>query len=173
MLSFFYILQWKKKLRKIRIIFDVENWLWKSDNWQFSITWFRAGVDLPENLFNEKVLFFTQSNCHLMCRLLKKPYMSSSVQKTHEEYRAIFCVLLKSSNFKGTILIFFCLLDDFLLFTVIKNNLYVPWTFSWGDGHFSKGSEWIRNALFGGSWIGPDEPLIQIRRHLHLFWHYK
>ena len=50
----------------------------KVRNWQFSITWFRAGVDLPENLFYEKLLFFTQLSYHLMCRLLKKSYMLSS-----------------------------------------------------------------------------------------------
>ena len=31
MLSIFYILQWKKKLRRIRLIFDVEKWLRKSE----------------------------------------------------------------------------------------------------------------------------------------------
>ena len=38
----------------------------KVTNWQFSITWFRAGVDLPENFSFEKVLFFTQLSYHLM-----------------------------------------------------------------------------------------------------------
>ena len=32
---------------------------------------FRADVDLPKNLFYEKVLFFTQLSYHLMCKLLK------------------------------------------------------------------------------------------------------
>ena len=36
------------------------------------IAWFRADVDLPKNLFYEKVLFFTQLSYHLMCKLLKK-----------------------------------------------------------------------------------------------------
>ena len=44
----------------------------KVRNWQFSITWFRAGVDLPESFSYEKVLFFTQLSYHLMCKLLKK-----------------------------------------------------------------------------------------------------
>ena len=44
----------------------------KVRNWQFSITWFRAGVDLPKNFFHEKVLFFTQLSYHLMRKLLKK-----------------------------------------------------------------------------------------------------
>ena len=51
----------------------------KVRNWQFSITWFRAGVDLPENLFYEKVLFFTQLSYHLTCKLLKKSYMLSNI----------------------------------------------------------------------------------------------
>ena len=50
----------------------------KVRNWQFSITWFRAGVDLPENFSYEKVLFFTQLSYHLMCKLLKKSYMLSN-----------------------------------------------------------------------------------------------
>ena len=41
------------------------------------IAWFRAGVDLPENSFYEKVLFFTQLSYHLMCKLLKESYMLS------------------------------------------------------------------------------------------------
>ena len=72
----------EKKMRKIRIIFDIENWLWKSKIGNYClITWFRAGVDLPENLFYEKVLFFTQLSYHLMCRLLKKSYMLSNIQR--------------------------------------------------------------------------------------------
>ena len=31
MFSIFYILQWKKKLRRIRSIFDIEKWVWKSE----------------------------------------------------------------------------------------------------------------------------------------------
>jgi len=50
----------------------------KVRNRQFSITWFRLGVDLPEKLFYEKVLFFTQLSYHLMYKLLKKSYMLSS-----------------------------------------------------------------------------------------------
>ena len=49
----------------------------KVRNWRFSITWFRAGVDLPEISYYENVLFFTQLFNHLMCKLLKKSYMLS------------------------------------------------------------------------------------------------
>ena len=50
----------------------------KVRNWPFLITWFRAGVDLPEIFSYEKVLFFTQLSYRLMCKLLKKSYMLSS-----------------------------------------------------------------------------------------------
>ena len=42
------------------------------------IAWFRADVDLPKNLFYEKVLFFTQLSYHLMSKLVKKSYMLSN-----------------------------------------------------------------------------------------------
>ena len=48
----------KKKLRKIRIIFDIENSLWKSEIGNFSITWFRAGVDPPKKIFLWKSAIF-------------------------------------------------------------------------------------------------------------------
>ena len=67
----------KKKIEKDSDNFWHRKLTLKVRNWQFSITWFRAGVDLPENLFYEKVLFFTQLSYHLMCRLLKKSYMLS------------------------------------------------------------------------------------------------
>ena len=51
----------------------------KDRNWQFSITWFRASVDLPEFFSYEQVLFFTQLSYHLMCKLLKKSYMLSTI----------------------------------------------------------------------------------------------
>ena len=60
-------------------------------NWQFLITWFRAGVNLPENLFHEKVLFFTQLSYHLMCMLLKKSYMLSTVYTTALTLLAATC----------------------------------------------------------------------------------
>ena len=72
----------KKKLREIRI----RKLTLKVRNWQFSITSFRAGVDLPENLFYEEVLFFTPLSYPLMCMLLKKFYMLS----THEALERIF-----------------------------------------------------------------------------------
>ena len=51
----------------------------KVRNWQFLITWFRAGVDLPKKFSYGKVLFFTQLSYHLMCKMLKKSYTLSSV----------------------------------------------------------------------------------------------
>ena len=62
----------------------------KVRNWQFSITWFRAGVDLPEKFSYEKVLFFTQLSYHLMCKLLKKSYMLSKL----DSYTITFGLLL-------------------------------------------------------------------------------
>ena len=71
----------EKKLRKIQIIFDIENWLWKSE-----IVNFRS-LDLErvliyQKFFYEKVLIFTQLSYHLMRKLLKKNltcYLMSSL----------------------------------------------------------------------------------------------
>ena len=48
----------QKKIRKIRTIFDIENWLWKWEIGLFSITWFRADVDLPRKFFIWKSAIF-------------------------------------------------------------------------------------------------------------------
>ena len=69
----------EKKIEKDSDNFWCRKLTLKVRNWQFSITWFRAGVDLPENLFYEKVLLFTQLSYHLMWRLLKKSYMLSNI----------------------------------------------------------------------------------------------
>ena len=47
---------------KIQTIFDIENWLWKSEigTFQISISWFRMYVDLPKNFWGENVLLMTQ-----------------------------------------------------------------------------------------------------------------
>ena len=68
----------EKKIEKDSDTFWHRKLTLKVRNWQFSITWFRAGVDLPENFSYEKVLFFTQLSYHLMCKLLKKSYMLSN-----------------------------------------------------------------------------------------------
>ena len=59
------------KLRKIRIIFDIENWLWKSEivilrlfDLERRLIWQKKNYD--------KVLFFTQLTSHLMRKLQKK-----------------------------------------------------------------------------------------------------
>ena len=75
----------KKKIEKDSDNFWHRKLTLKVRNWQFSITWFRAGVDLPENLFYEKVLFFTQLSYHLMCKLLKKSYMLSNTYLSPEK----------------------------------------------------------------------------------------
>ena len=48
----------KKKIEKDSDIFWRRKLTLKVRNWQFSITWFRAGIDLPENLFYEKIAIF-------------------------------------------------------------------------------------------------------------------
>ena len=47
----------------------------KVRNWHFSITWFKADVDLT---IYEKVVFFTQLSYHLMRKLMKNSSMLSS-----------------------------------------------------------------------------------------------
>ena len=51
----------------------------KVRNQDFSIATCQTYVDLPKKFFNGKVLFFTQLSYHLMRKLLKKPWMVSSV----------------------------------------------------------------------------------------------
>ena len=57
-------LNWYSSMKK-KIEKDSDNF-WRGKltlnvrNWQFLITWLRAGVDLPENFCYEKVLFSTQ-----------------------------------------------------------------------------------------------------------------
>ena len=69
----------KKKLRKIQIIFDIKNWLWKSEIGIFQ------SLDLERTLiyhffpFYEKVLFSTPLSYHLMRKLLKNIQMLSSI----------------------------------------------------------------------------------------------
>ena len=78
----------------------------KVRNWQFSITWFRAGVDLPEKIFNEKVLFFTQSSYHLMCELLKKSYMLPNIELSWTIWVCKICsIIAKKSVIYGKTII--------------------------------------------------------------------
>ena len=48
----------KKKLRKIRIIFDIENWLWKSE-----IVIFRS-LDLERRLIWQKIVLWKSAIFH-------------------------------------------------------------------------------------------------------------
>ena len=70
----------EKKFRKIRIIFDIENWLWKSEIRIFQPPPAKRILICQKNFFYGKVLFSTQLSCHLMRKLLKKSWMVSSVQ---------------------------------------------------------------------------------------------
>ena len=54
----------KKKLRKIRIIFDIENWLWKSEIGSFRL------LDLEQMLIWQK--FFFMKKCYF--HLIKLPF---------------------------------------------------------------------------------------------------
>ena len=70
----------KKKLRKIRIIFDIEIDFESQKSGLFNchlpnVCW-SAKV-----IFYRKVLFFTQLSCHLMPKLLKKSWMVSTIQE--------------------------------------------------------------------------------------------
>ena len=67
----------EKKIEKDADNFWCRKLTLKVRNCHFSIAWFRAEVDLTKNLFDEKVLFFTQLSYHLMCKLLKKSCMLS------------------------------------------------------------------------------------------------
>ena len=51
------IFQCKKKSRKIRIIFDIENWLWKSEIGIFSIDEVRMYIDQPKNFLWKSAIF--------------------------------------------------------------------------------------------------------------------
>ena len=60
----------KKKFRKIRIIFDIENWLWKSEIRIFQSPPAKRTL-ICQKIFYEKLLFSTQLSHHLMRKLLK------------------------------------------------------------------------------------------------------
>ena len=68
----------EKKIEKDSDNFWLRKLTLKVRNCHFSITWFRAEVDLTKNLFYEKIPFFTQSTSHLMRKLLKKSKMLST-----------------------------------------------------------------------------------------------
>ena len=94
----------------------------KVRNWQFSITWFRAGVDLPEN--NEKVLFFTQLSYHLMCKLLKKSYMLSSVYVVCTIVLQNFFWVSKCARLGSRLKLLFFVMCEHCAFTKKPNHLY-------------------------------------------------
>ena len=62
----------EKKIEKDSDNFWYRKLTLKVRNCHFLIAWFRAEVDLTKNLFDEKVLLFTQLTSHLMSSLLKK-----------------------------------------------------------------------------------------------------
>jgi len=89
----------KKKIREIRIIFDIENWLWKSEIRIFQSPPAKRTLIGPKFFFYEKVPFSTQLCYHLMRKLLKKSWMVSTIYQAlmetaillHEDY---FCATL-------------------------------------------------------------------------------
>ena len=124
----------KKKLRKIRIIFDVENWLWKSEIGNF------RSLDLDRVLIYQKI--FLMKKCYfslnLMCKLLKKSYMlsieyifngfnlpKSTWNKCHWSYtiavivKISYNLLVSMQNYLEEIHFLICtLLQLFLLFKI-------------------------------------------------------
>ena len=84
----------EKNFRKIRIIFDIENWLWKSEIGIF------GSLDLEQVLiwqcfFYEQVLFFTKLSFHLMRKLMKIFLILSKVQASNKKKHQYFNVELK------------------------------------------------------------------------------
>ena len=110
----------KKKIEKDSDNFWHKKLTLKVRNWQFSITWFRAGVHLPEYSFYEKVLFFTQLSYHLVCKQLKKSYMLSNVHCTYYFFwlELISCFIYLS--------VFISLLRAELFFSWYGNRLRNP-----------------------------------------------
>ena len=64
----------KKKFRKIRIIFDIENWLWKSEIRIFQSPPAKRTLICQKHFFMEKCYF----SLNLMRKLLKKSWMVST-----------------------------------------------------------------------------------------------
>ena len=93
-----------KKNRKIRIIFDIENWLWKSEIRIFQSPPAKRTLICQKKNYG-KVLFFTQLSCHLMRKLLKKSWIVSSTY---------YVAWLRNSGYK-------------IIFTT---NCRIPWPIS-------------------------------------------
>ena len=113
----------KKKLRKIRIIFDIENLLWKSE---IVIFWW---LDLERMLicqffFYEKVLFSTQLSSHLIRKLLKKSLFKPLCYYNHANFSIATCQtcvdLLK--NFFYEKVLFSTQLSHHLMRKLLKNS---------------------------------------------------
>ena len=68
----------KNFFRKIRIIFDIENWLWKSEIRIFQSPPAKRTLICQNFFFFEKVPFSIQLSYHLMRKLLKKSWMVSN-----------------------------------------------------------------------------------------------
>ena len=60
----------EKKLRKIRIIFDIENCLWKSEIGNFRSPDLERVLIYQKIFFYEKVLFFTQFDAEVAEKIL-------------------------------------------------------------------------------------------------------
>ena len=60
----------EKKLRKIRIIFDVENWRWKSEFLQFLTTFTQLSAR-PKNFLMEWLLVAGLKECLLECATIR------------------------------------------------------------------------------------------------------
>ena len=92
----------KKKLRKIRIIFDIENWLWKSE-----IVIFRS-LDLERRLIWQKICFMNKcyfslnyppiwwAVCwkNLKCYLISMYSGSKSIKPSSKNIRYFMCMNL-------------------------------------------------------------------------------
>ena len=69
----------KKKIRKIRTIFDMENWLWKSEIGIFRSLNLEADVDLPKKIFHPIKLPFDAEAAERILKVIYYIYIRKSI----------------------------------------------------------------------------------------------
>ena len=69
------------KLRKFRIIFDIENWLWKSEIWIFQ------SIDLEHTLIYQKIFFLWKS---AIFHQIKLPFDAKAAERILKVFIDIF-----------------------------------------------------------------------------------
>ena len=138
----------KKKFRKIRIIFDIENWLWKSEIRIFQSPPAKRTLICQKKFLYGKVLFFTQLLV-LFWNVHVKPILTHSalLQRLINLKICLVQKQLKAQNKKQTsesILFFLihCVSMIFLTSLCFKAT-YILHAF-WGSQHFCFVSfEWL------------------------------